>query len=148
MDKLAEEEKRKWVAIHKTEGLTVRFDYGFMTRDAVEKSLQEWATKTGKSQGDVLLYGLGTEDEEQKGYLFFCPHCGSYNEYGMEPSTRMFYRRQEDGSHKPAGYFKSTWIECTNCDDTYEVCNEQYQKEADELTKLFFAGEENGGITN
>jgi hypothetical protein len=140
------EDKKKWVAIYKTAAATIRLEYGYLTEEEVQNSLEEWATKMGYNVDNIILYGIGTEEEEKEGYLFFCPRCGSHHDYGMEPSTRLFYRKQEDGSHKPAGYFKSTWVECTNCDNTYEVNCEQYSEDVKEMNKLFETGNE--GITN
>jgi hypothetical protein len=141
MDKLAEE-KKKWVALYGTGSLTIRFDYGYLTEEEVQESLQEWATKTGYDVDNVILYSIGTKEEEEEGCLFFCPRCGAHNEYGMEPSTRLFYREDKEGNTKPAGYFKSTWVECTNCDNTYEVHSDKYHEDVKEMNKLFAVGEE------
>ena len=142
------EEKKKWVALFGTGTMTVRFDYGFKTEEEVQQSLQEWATKMGYNKDNVILYAIGNEEEERDVHLYFCPRCGSYNEYGMEPVTRMMYRQNEGGRLQEAGYYTSNAIDCTNCDNNFEVLHEKYREEDEKLNKLFFGGKENEGITN
>jgi hypothetical protein len=108
-----------------------------MTDDEFEESLKEWAAKTGADYDSILTYAIGTEDEEAEGHLYFCPRCGAFEEYGHEPNTRMMYRKAENGELKEAGYFTSNHIDCSNCNNIFEIHSDKYQETDSALNKLF-----------
>lgn len=136
---MSETVKKKRAAIYKSGSMTMRFDYPFITDEDLEKSLKEFADKLNAEPDSILVYTLGDEDEEENGVLYFCPKCGAYNEYGYDPSMRMFYRRDKEGEQpKEAGYFKNNIIDCTNCNEVFEIHTDKYTEQAEEMTKRYF----------
>lgn len=136
-----EKEFKKRRIIFQFETLKMTFDTPYISDEACEKLVKMQAELHKMPAEHVLVYNLGTEDQDEDGTMFFCPKCGNYNEYGWDPTVNMFYRRTKEGGElTKAGYYKYVPIDCDNC-GSFEVNCDKFEKEMDKMNEEFFNNE-------
>lgn len=135
---MSEEEQipKQRIAIYTKKGITTRIEYNPITDEQFEKNLTNISTSKGIEKDSILTYTLGDEDEMENGNLYFCPRCGHHNEYAYEPDLRMFYAKDKETDElKEAGYYKFVTIDCSGCDETFEIHSKKMDEDAQKFTK-------------
>lgn len=131
------EEKRKRKIITQIDTLTSTVSTDYITDEECKKMVKQYATAYKISEKQIFVFDLGTEEEVENGTMFFCPKCGSYNQYGWDPQVNQFYTQPKDGGPAvPTGYYKYVSIDCDDC-GTFELSCDKFNEEMEKLSKEF-----------
>ncbi|MEX3625330.1 hypothetical protein [Viridibacillus arvi] len=121
--------KKKRIAIYKKYGITVQLDLDFQTEEELFRKLDDIAIHAGILPGNISVFTLGTKEQMNEGYVYFCPRCGKYHPEGIKPIWELLYQKDDDEDLVEAGQYKVLTIDCQHCVDEFYINSKTFQNE-------------------
>lgn len=128
---------KKRIAMFKNHGVSMRLQFDYIDDETFDKALERLALNASIPVKNIFTFTLGDQEEMENGNCYFCPRCGTYNEFAYEPEVHRTYRvNHETKELQEAGYHKSLEIHCNDCDEVWYLGADHFRDDEERLNEI------------